>query len=273
MHLPRTRSDWYLVCVLTGSLAVVVVMYLCVGTQYTSLVPSGTNASECRTFRDRFVQAVRSEGALRATLVLMALHVAHLLLCLPMLHATRMGYGFLLGPLTGGVLCAAWETLVIFVYVFSLHVYRNKAITTLVEASRASHSLFYDLAYVQIASMPLHVAGTLVSFGGVTVREFMLSHTVVTCLMSFKDTLIGVVFAGSPLPRVVVCAGVLIVVSTALPTAMTMYLSVRGFVEVFRALASASQPAADKGYELSVQDDSSKGSATQDCTARDEARE
>ena len=273
MHLPRTRSDWYLVCVLAGSLAAVVVMYLSVGTQYTSLVPSGTNASEWRTFRDRFAQAVRSEGALRATVVLMALHVGHLLLCLPMLHATRMGYGFLLGPLTGGVLCAAWETLVVFVYVFSLHVYRNKAVTALVEASRASHSLFYDLAYVQIASLPLHVAGTLVSFGGVTVREFMLSHTVVTCLMSFKDTLIGGVFAGSPSPRVVVCVGVLVVVSTALPTAMTMYLSVRGFVEVVRALASAAPSVADEGYELSVQDDSPNGGGTQDGKARDEACE
>jgi len=155
----------------------------------------------------------------------------------------------------------------------TLHVYPNKAVAALVKASRASHSLFCDLACVQIASLPLHVAGTLLSFGGVTVREFMLSHTVVTCLMSFKDTFIDGVFAGSPSPRVIVCVGVLIVVSTALPTAMTMYLSVRGFVEVVRALASAAQPVADEGYELSVQDDGPEGGGTQDGKARDEASE
>ena len=111
---------------------------------------------------------------------------------------------------------------------------------------------------MQIASLPLHVAATLVSLGGVSVWEFMLSHTVVMCLMSFKDTLVGCILSGDLSPRTIVYIGVLLVVSTVLPTAMTMYLPVRGFVEVVKTIHRDKLQAEEKGgdYELLVQDDS-----------------
>jgi len=64
MYLPRTRSDCYLFSVLAGSLSVVVVMYLCVGTEYRDLVPSGANVSEWRQFRDKVKLTVSGDTSL-----------------------------------------------------------------------------------------------------------------------------------------------------------------------------------------------------------------
>jgi len=271
MYFPYTRSECYLFSVLVGSLSVVVVMYMCVGTEYRDIVPSGANVSEWRQFRDKFKLTVSGEGTARTVVFLMVLHLAHILLCLPMMHVTKVLYGFLLGPLSGGALCSAWETFVVLAYVCSLHISRNQGITALVESSRARHILFYELACVQIASLPLHVAATLVSFGGVSVWEFMSSHTVVTCLMSFKDTLAGGILSGDPSPRTVVYIGVLLVVSTVLPTAMTMYLSVRGFVEIVKTMHRDKLHAEETGgeYELSVQED---GQGQTDAQKRNDTR-
>ena len=76
-----------------------------------------------------------------------------------------------------------------------------------------------------MASMPLVTGTSLVLFQIVTPTEFVVSHLVVTVLMTFKDTFLGEYIANSQgEPMDIIVTSVLFLLSTLLPSILTLII-------------------------------------------------
>lgn len=179
--------------------------------------------------------------------VLLLLHASHIYLCLPMLHLTKVAYGFWLGLGPGWLLCCAWELLLFAAYLACMPRSPAPAVMAFTRNSREGGHVLYDNAMLAVSSFPLHVGASLVLGGDVSAAEFLAANALVTVVLSLKNVLCGAILADSPEPATLGLLAVVLTASTLLPTFATVYVTTKGLLVA--AVRSSETPSACKHGE------------------------
>ena len=170
-------------------------------------------------------------------LVLLSVHAVQVLFCFPLMHVTKIMYGYFFNAWQGGLMCCCWELSLVFLFVVvaTQNIPSRPPAADLagflkvVGSLRQRRLLMPFLIALHISSVPLVTATCLVLFDVVGRGEFMLSHTIATGLTTFKDTFLGHFLASSDgNARNIAIAATLLSLSALLPTVITVTLM--GFV-------------------------------------------
>lgn len=197
-------------------------------------IPHTLDRSEWTNFTKSIETAVNIKNANEVIGVLLLVQALQVLFCMPLLHITRILYGFFFGTVVGGLIGCIWELGLIFVAVM-MCVYKQSDVTVptnfmhifdYVENLRKNGQLYTFLIVLQMASIPLFTSLILVSYQVVSVSEFFISHAIVTIIMTFKDTFLGNFVAISDGRTEDVVIGIVIfTLSTVLPSLITVIIS------------------------------------------------
>lgn len=187
------------------------------------------------------VVAARTHASSRSARVgvLLALHAGHVYLCMPMLHLTKVFYGFWLGLGPGWLLCCVWELGLFYAYVAGMPRSPDPDFLAFTRSSRAAGRILHDNMMFAVSSFPLHVSASLVLAGDVSVAEFLQANALVTAVLTLKNVACGAVLAAAPEAATLGLLAVVLTVSTLLPTFATFYVTTKGLL-----IASAARPGA-----------------------------
>ena len=205
-------------------------------TTMSSSVPRDMgNSSQWTEFASEVSVRVSATDTPTRVAVLMGMHAMHLYVCLPMLHVTKVLYGFWLGVWLGWSVCFLWETALFYAYICTIYKERHEAIFAYTSNARLHGTLFRENALFAMSSLPLQASASVVQFGDVTCREFMAANALVTAATSLKNVACGAVLASSPSPHQLVVLASVLVFSTVLPTLATLYVSSKTVLMAFNA--------------------------------------
>jgi hypothetical protein len=179
------------------------------------------------------VKAFDSKYPHNVLLVLFVVHALQVLFCFPLLHVTKMMYGYFFDALHGFLICCCWELTLVMVFVVvatqnapvraPARELENFLVT--VDALRDRRMLIPFMVGLHISSVPLVTSTCLVLFRVVSRWEFMLSHTVSTVFTSAKDAWLGQFLATSDgNAQNILIAAMLLSFSALLPTVLTVLL-------------------------------------------------
>lgn len=231
---------WYIVLpIMTGC-----IVTLFAADRIDALIPHDLNATSWHASH-----ALHMSSKLHQIALLLAVHFLQVLVMFPMMHVTKILYGFWLGPLWGWFLCCAWELLLIFAYLTTVPSHPHKEIEQMIADARAQRTLWPELVVLALSSTPLQVDACLIEFGGVSKLEFWSANVLVTCVMSFKNTYLGYLLCNHFSVQNFAVIFALVSVSTVIPTAATVYVSSRTLykcVQVYRAQAARDADDMDK---------------------------
>lgn len=196
-------------------------------------IPQTLESHEWANFTRKIEYALNGEDSTRGlVIVLLLVHALQTLFCLPLMHITKIMYGYLLGVWVGCAVATVWEMSLVAGFVLFCARLKPSVPTPplrkLLEYTlelRDSGRFYVFTMCVQLASIPLVTAAALVLYKIMTPVEFLASHLVVTFVMSLKDAWLGDYVAGSDgetLDVFVIAA--IFFVSTILPTAVTVVL-------------------------------------------------
>jgi hypothetical protein len=197
------------------------------------------------------VKAFDSKYPHNVLLVLLAVHAVQVLFCFPMMHVTKIMYGYFFGTLQGGWIACAWELFLVclFVLVATQNIPSRPPATDLagflqyVGSLRSRRLLVPFLVALHMSSIPLVTSTCLVLFQVVGRCEFLTSHALATCLTTFKDTWLGNFLSSSDgNAGNIAIAATLLSLSALLPTVITVLLM--GLVSA----ASISKPVVNKSF-------------------------
>lgn len=166
-------------------------------------------------------------------LVLFVIHALQVLFCVPLLHVTKMMYGYFFDAWHGWLICCCWE--IILVMLFVVVGTQNAPVRPparelagfllCVDALRDRGLLMPFMVGLHISSVPLVTSTCLVLFQVVSRWEFLLSHTISTALTSLKDAWLGQFLATSDgNAQNILIAALLLSLSALLPTVLTVLL-------------------------------------------------
>ena len=230
----RYFRDWWHVAIplLLGIFATIL---LAVFTpSFGDFIPHSLNATAWQRSVSRVNETLHMHRLPQQIAFLLTIHCAQVLLLFPMMHVTKILYGFWLGPVFGWLLCCAWELLLIFAYISRIEPRPHAEVTAIVSDSRTQGRLFPELVLLALSSTPLQIDGCLLQFGGVTVCEFWSANLLVTCVMTFKNPLAGYLLAASGSAATIAAVAIIISASTLIPTAATAYVSSKTIYQCFR---------------------------------------
>ena len=226
------------VCLVFAPLAVTAALSLMVTLVWHDDIPQSLEPHEWANFTRNIELALHEEDNTRNIVIfLLLVHAMQTLFCFPLMHVTKIMYGYLLGVFTGCALATVWEMALVAGFVLVCTRLKSDPDASDPPAPPVRKLLQYTLELresgrfyafvmcVQLASIPLVTATALVLYKIMTPAEFLVSHLVVTFVMSLKDAWLGSFVAssdGETLDVVVVAA--LFFVSTILPTAVTVVL-------------------------------------------------
>jgi len=188
-------------------------------------VPHGLNVTEWGEFSGRVSRRLHLSHTMTRMCTLLLAHTAHLYLCMPMLHVTKIMYGYWLGMIPGWVLCCAWETLLFGLFLLVMHREPDARVLAYTRSVRGKGLLFRDIVLLNMSSFPLQVTSVVVQFGDVSVREYMAPSALATLVLSFKNVVCGSVIAAGPTHVQIVAITVLLATSSLMPVLTTMYIS------------------------------------------------
>ena len=179
------------------------------------------------------VRAFDSKYPHNVLLVLCVVHALQVLFCFPLLHVTKMMYGYFFDAVHGGIICGCWEICLVMLFVIAAT--QNAPVRTparelmgflmTVGALRAQGWLLPFMVVLQMSSVPLVTSTCLVLFRVVSRWEFLLAHTISTVIMTSKDTWLGHFLATSDgNARNIAIAAMLLSFSALLPHFTTVCL-------------------------------------------------
>ena len=212
-------------CVLT------IILWLVVSAATHDTIPRDFNITHWKNFTNELELDLRKSNEDHVMMYLLVIHALQVLCCVPLMHITKILYGFFFGTVTGGIIGSAWEMSIVTVFVVvcvqntpSKPAPENlQLLLDYVESLRQRQTLYIFLLALQMASLPLITASSLVLFGIVSTSEFLISHLIVTLLMTFKDTFLGdLVAKGDGETKSVVITSLLFILSTLLPSILTI---------------------------------------------------
>lgn len=195
------------------------------------------------------VQQMDSKYPHNVLLVLLGTHAVQVLFCFPLLHVTKIMYGYFFNTVTGGLIACIWE--LFLVGLFMLVATQNNPVRPpaldlagfLSYVDSLGHKRLLFLVAMHVSSVPLITSTCLVLFQVVTRSEFWVSHVIATVCMTFKDTWLGNFLASSDgNAGNIAIAATMMSVSALLPTVVTVILM------AFITTASASKKNAYKSF-------------------------
>ena len=208
-----------------------VVLWLIVSVYTHDAIPTDLNKEHWKNFTNKIQESLRTSNEDHVLAYLLVTHALQVVCCVPLMHITKVLYGYFYGTVVGGVIGSAWEMglVTVFVLVCVQNVPSKPAPANLqvlldyVESLRQQKRLYLFLLFLQMASVPLVTGTSLVLFQVVSSSEFIISHMIVTVIMTFKDTFLGAyIYAAVGDTKDIVIASVLFLLSTLLPTLLTI---------------------------------------------------
>lgn len=203
---------------------------------WSETVPTSINKDEWVAFLHRIDTYLTDDAsALSILFVLLVTHALQVIMALPFLHVTKMLYGYVFGMWTGFIIAYMWESVLILSVVLTCWRLRAPANTAPVllqlfvytQHVRDKNRLLYFLSLLDLSSIPLLTILSLVLFDAVTPREFMLAHALAG-LTSIRDSWLGDFIANSDGRSAHVgIASAIFVLSTLLPTMITVIILTR----------------------------------------------
>jgi len=222
------------VCFIVCPILVVLVLTVLISLRYRNLFPHDFNSTAWLEFSEQVSASLHADTTAVRVCLLLLVHMLHIYLCLPMLHLTKIMYGYWLGIVRGSVLCCLWELLLMWAYVAAVRREPQKELCSYTQKARQEGSLTRDLLLVSLSSFPLQVTASLVQFGDATTREFMLASLVVTTVTSIKNVVCGAVLAQAPSTRNMLAVSAVVAFSSVMPTLCTLYVSSKTLYLVLR---------------------------------------
>jgi len=197
------------------------------------------------------VQEMDTKYPHNVLLVLLGTQAIQVLFCFPLLHVTKIMYGYFFDTVTGGLIACMWE--LFLVGLFMIVATQNNpvrapalelaAFLAYVGSLRYKRMLF--LVAMHVSSVPLITSTCLVLFHVVTRTEFWVSHVIATVCMTFKDTWLGNFLASSDgNAGNIAIAATMMSVSALLPTVVTIII----MAFITTASASASKTSSYKSF-------------------------
>ena len=214
-------------CILT------IFLWLIVSVYTHDTIPRDFNITHWKNFTKELELDLRQSNEDHVIMYLLVIHALQVLCCAPLMHITKILYGFFFGTVTGGIIGSVWEMsiVVVFVMVCVQNTPAKPAPENLqllldyVESLRQKKRLYIFLLGLQMASLPLITASSLVLFGIVGTSDFLFSHLIVTLVMTFKDTFLGAYIAEADgEPKSIIVTSLLFIVSTLLPSILTIVI-------------------------------------------------
>ena len=259
-HYCLSKDQWLLLlapCVLT------LVLWLLISSYTHDVIPTDLNVTHWKNFTHTLQASLDTTNEDRVLLYLLVIHALQVVCCVPLMHITKILYGYFFGTVVGGILGSAWEMglVVLFVIVCVQNTPTKPAPTNLqmlfdyVDSLRRANKLYIFLFFLQMASMPLVTGTSLVLFQIVTPTEFVVSHLIVTVLMTFKDTFLGEYIANSQgEPMDIIVTSVLFLLSTLLPSILTLIIMGAMSNSALRLLEAANAEAVAECSDALIED-------------------
>lgn len=233
VHVPLMRR---LICVVVLPLTATIVLSILASLTMSSSVPRDMgNSSQWTDFASGVSVRVRATDTPTRVALLLCMHAMHIYMCLPMLHITKVLYGFWLGVGLGWCVCCAWELSLFYIYICVVRKEHSKFVLEYTTSARRDGTLFRENVLFAMSSLPLQASASLVQFGDVTRSEFMMANGIVTAVMSMKNVLCGALLASSPSAQQLVVLTAVLAFSTLLPTLSTVYVSSRSVLTALHA--------------------------------------
>ena len=204
-------------------------------TMSSSLPKDMSSSAEWSDFANHVSIRMQATTTPTRVLLLLGMHSLHVYMCLPMLHITKVLYGFWLGVWVGWSLCCAWELLLFYIYLRLIHREPQQAVCAYTADARSDGILFRENVAFGMSSLPLQASASLVQFGDVTTAEFMRANALVTVIMSMKNVVCGAVLASAPSRHVLLILAAVLAFSTVLPTVSTFYVSSKTLLAALHA--------------------------------------
>ena len=215
------RDRWFIILPVCTGVCVTAIA----GQRLNTLIPRDTNSHLWTELIRKTNETLNMTNTLHQIIFLMTLHFLQLLMMFPFMHVTKVLYGFWLGPVWGWLLCCGWELTLIFGYLSKIQSNPLQEITDIVTEAREKGVLFAELVALALSSVPLQIEACLLEFGGVKVKEFWTASMLVTCIMSFKNTICGYLISTSFSAKYFALIASIVSLSTIIPTISTMYVS------------------------------------------------
>ena len=260
-HYCLSKDQWLLLlapCVLT------LILWLLISSYTHDVIPTDLNATHWKNFTHHLQESLNTTNEDHVLLYLLVIHASQVVCCVPLMHITKILYGYFFGTVVGGILGSAWEMglVVLFVLVCVQNAPTKPAPSNLqmlfdyVDSLRRENKLYIFLLFLQMASMPLVTGTSLVLFQIVTPTEFVVSHLVVTVLMTFKDTFLGEYIANSRgEPVDIIVTSVLFLLSTLLPSMLTLIIMGAMSNSALQLLQSANTEAVTECTDALIKDE------------------
>ena len=225
-----------LLCVIVLPLAATIFLSILATLTLSSSVPHDmSNSSQWIGFASDISVRMSATDTLTRVVLLMCIHTLHIYMCFPMLHITKVLYGFWLGVGLGWFVCCVWESCLFYMYICIIRKEYNKFVLEFTMSARKDGTLFRENILFAMSSLPLQTSASLLQFGDVTRSEFMTANFIVTAVMSMKNVLCGALLASSPSAQLLVLLATLLVFSTLLPTLSTVYVSSKSILMALHA--------------------------------------
>ena len=234
--LIRDQKGLYVVVV---PLLVTALLSLAVNTMFRDRIPHSLEPEEWTNLTRTAARVLHSQNTRHEIVyALLLVHAMQTLFCFPLMHVTKMFYGYLLGAFAGCALATVWEMTLVALFVLAAVKIDSPTATPTAPGSprlrellayctemRSSKQFYLFVMCVQLASIPLATGVALVLYEITTATEFIASHFVVTLIMSLKDAWLGSMVASAGAQRsdiFVVC--IVFIASTILPTVASLLL-------------------------------------------------
>jgi len=188
-------------------------------------IPNDLNITKWSEFSHKVEDEFQIQNKYCAVLVLMTVHGLQMYCCLPMLHITKIFYGYWLGLVAGYFLCVAWE---FTLYIFYLqYVPKNiqSSVQEHVSAKRKRGYLIIEIATICLSTLPLQTKMLIYSLSDVCKNEFMIGCMIPTSVMTLKNVIVGKMLRSHPSTYTLAIMASVISFSLVLPTLSTMFFS------------------------------------------------
>lgn len=189
------------------------------------LIPSDLNITTIKKFSARLSNSYSLNDSVTRLSFLLFVHLLQIYVCMPMLHITKLMYGYWFGLTYGLLICCTWELVLIYIFLSFSEVQIDPNIKKYIDQARDDRTLNRQIFCMCLSSIPLQATAVTVSLGGVDKMLYMKINFVITFIWSAKNVTCGHYMQETESAKVFFWLSCLVFFSTLLPTITTLYIA------------------------------------------------